>query len=556
MEIVLSKLTARQGLNVVVTLAIAFFICTLTLTLHRHFTFYSSYDQGIFNQVFWNGTHGRFFQSTLSSQLSTNVVHSGEVPDVSYHRLGQHFTPALLLWLPIYYLFPHPATLTVLQAIFVTAAGLVLYALARIYLEPVIAVLITASFYGANAVLGPTLSNFHDISQIPLFVFGLLLAMEKRWWWLFGILVICILAVREDSGITLFGVGMYLIVSRRYPRIGLAVCSISFIYLIALTNLIMPLFSEDISKRFMLERFGQYADGNEASTIEIIVNMITRPWLVIKELFSPFFRTIKYLAGQWLPLAFIPVVAPASWAIAGFPLLKLLLGKGSSVLSISVRYAMSVTPGLFYGAILWWAGQGFGNFNRPLSECKPRKLYPKFRRFWIICICLSLFFTITSNPSRTLYFLVPDSVQPWVYRSAPAQWERARHIREVLAQIPDDASVSGTTYLVPHLSGRREVIRLAGLEFKSDRGTIEKVDYVVADLGHLEYYQVAFKNDFFILQRIVPLIKQITDSGEYGIIDYNRDVILLKKGVSSQPEAVQAWNNFFQRIEPILDDER
>ncbi|MGF1541438.1 MAG: DUF2079 domain-containing protein [Pleurocapsa sp.] len=541
------KLSARQGLNVVVTCAIVFFICTLLLTLHRHFTFYSSYDQGIFNQVFWNGTHGRFFQSTLSSQLSTNVIHNGEVPNVSYHRLGQHFTPALLLWLPIYYLFPHPATLTVLQAIFVTAAGLVLYALARIYLEPAIATLIVISFYCANAVLGPTLSNFHDISQIPLFVFALLLAMEKRWWWLFGILAICVLAVREDSGITLFGVGMYMIVSRRYPRIGLVVCAASFLYLVALTNLIMPLFSDDISKRFMLERFGQYADGDEASTLQIMLNMLTRPWLVIGELFSPFFGTIKYLAGHWLPLAFIPVVAPASWAIAGFPLLKLLLAKGSLVLNISIRYAMTVTPGLFYGAILWWAGQGFGNFHKSLSQCQPRKLRPKFRRFWIFCICLSLFFTITSNPSRTLYFLIPDSIQPWVYQSATAQWERSRHIREVLAKIPPDASVSATTYLIPHLSGRREIIRLAGLEFKSDRGTIEKVDYVVADLGQLIQYQVAFTLDRDILQRDVPLIAQITDSGEYGIIDFNDDVILLQKGTTSQPEAKTAWETFLTK---------
>ena len=450
-------------------------------------------------------------------------------------------------------MFPHPATLTVLQAIFVTAAGLVLYALARIYLEPTIAVLIVLSFYGANAVLGPALSNFHDISQIPLFVFSLLLAMEKRWWWLFAILAICVLAVREDSGITLFGVGMYMILSRRHPRIGLAVCSVSFIYLVALTNLIMPLFSDDISKRFMLERFGQYADGDEASTIEIMLNMATRPWLVIAELFSPFFRTIKYLAGQWLPLAFIPVVAPASWAIAGFPLLKLLLGKGSLVLNISIRYAMSVTPGLFYGAILWWAGQGFANVNKPLSECKPRKLYPKFRRFWIACICISILFTITSNPSRTLYFLIPDSVQPWVYRSAPDQWKRSRQIKEVLAKIPDDASVSATTYLIPHLSGRREIIRLTGLEFKSDRDTIERVDYVVADLGHSAYYQIAFKLDRDRLQRNVPLINEITDSGEYGIIEFNSGVILLQRGVESQPKAIAAWKTFLQEIEPVLN---
>ena len=540
--------TKKQGLNLVIIAASIFFLCTLTLTLHRHFSFYSSYDQGIFNQVFWNGTHGRFFQSSLSSQLSTNVVHSGEVPDVSYHRLGQHFTPALLLWLPIYYLFPYPATLTVLQAIFVTAAGLVLYALARVYLEPAIASLITISFYCANAVLGPTLANFHDISQIPLFVFSLLLAMEKRWWWLFWLLAICILAVREDSGITLFGVGVYLLASRRYPRIGLIICSLSFLYIIALTNLIMPIFSDDISKRFMLERFGQYAEGNEASTIDIIIGMIKNPGRLILQLFTPFWGTIKYVLGQWLPLAFIPIFSPASWIIAGFPLLKLLLAQGKTVLAISIRYAMTITPGLFYGVILWWSGQKLGRFNLKLSESKPKKLSPKFRKFWIFCICLSLFFTITSNPSRTLYFLIPDSVQPWVYVSIPQQWQRIPQIRSLLNKIPDDASVSATTSLIPHVSGRRAVLRLTRLEFKNDLNQIENVEYIIADLWQLNRYKIAFKRERSNLIGITTLIDTVTSQGSYGITDFNNGIILLKKGANSNINAMEDWQIFKQEL--------
>lgn len=543
----LLKLTKKPGLQTVLIAAIAFLGITLLLTLHRHFTFYSSYDQGIFNQVFWNGTQGDFFQSTLSSQLSTNVVHRGEVPAVNYHRLGQHFTPALLLWLPIYYLFPNPATLTVLQSVLVTAAGLVLYALARVYLEPAIAGLITLSFYGANAILGPTLANFHDISQIPLLVFSLLLAMEKRCWWLFWLLAIAILAVREDSGITLFGVGVYLIVSRRYPRIGLIVASLSFVYLVALTNLIMPLFSDDISKRFMLERFGQYATGNEASTLDILLGMLRNPVRLIVQLFTPFGETVRYLLGQWLPLAFVPAVAPAAWAIAGFPLLKLLLGQGQSVLAISIRYAMNVAPGLFYGAILWWAGQGFGNFNRPLTKCQPRKLRPKFRRFWLFCLILSLLFTITSNPSRTLYFLIPDSIQPWVYVSAPQQWQRVPQIRALMSQIPDDASVSATTYLIPHLSGRRAVIRLPGLEYSDDNGQRQFVDYLIADLWRLKHYEVAFKYDRRHLESITNLIQNITQQGQYNITGFNNGIILLERGATPNAAAVADWQRFLSQ---------
>lgn len=537
------ELKAGNASKTVLLLAGIFFFLCLLFTLHRYYTFYASFDQGIFNQVFWNNMHGRFFQSSLSSSLSTNVVHAGEVPTVYYHRLGQHFTPALLLWLPIYALFPSPATLTVLQVTLITAAGLVLYVLARQYLQPPLAVMITASFYGANAVIGPTLSNFHDICQIPLFVFTLLLAMEKRWWWLFWLLAVLILAVREDAGIGLFGVGVYMILSKRFPRAGVAVCILSFGYILVLTNLIMPLFSKDISQRFMLERFGQYADGEEASTIEIIWGMISNPLRLLVELFTPPDRTIKYLLGQWLPLAFVPAVAPGSWMIAGFPLLKLLLGKGESVLSITIRYALTVVPGLFYGSILWWSQ-------------RQQKFKPAFRRLWIGCICLSLFFTFTSNPNRTFYFVIPDSIKPLVYVSLPQQWQHVNQMRPLLAQIPPDASVSATTYIVPHLSSRREILRLPALELRNDAKEVIKVDYAIADLWQLQKYQAAFKSDRSLLKDLTPLIDQLINNGEYGIIGFEDGVILLKKAASSDTQAKAAWLQFRQQlVEGVGDKE-
>ena len=533
-------------LKMLLVVAIAFFVLCLLFNLHRYYSFYASYDQGIFNQVFWNSMHGRFFQSSLSSALSTNVVHQGQVSEVYYHRLGQHFTPALLLWLPIYALFPSPIALTVLQVTLVTVAGLVLYILARQYLEPKLSAMISVSFYGANAVIGPTLANFHDICQIPLFVFSLLLAMEKRWWPLFWILAVLILAVREDAGVVLFGVGFYLILSKRYPKIGLAVCTLSFAYMVALTNLIMPMFSEDISQRFMMERFGQYAEGNEASTLEILWGMISNPWRLVREIFTPFFATLKYLLGQWLPLAFVPAVAPASWIVAGFPLLKLFSAKGLSVLSITIRYAMTVVPGLFYGAILWWAKRESKIENSPV-------LSVKFQRFWAVCICLSLFFTFTSNPNRTFYFLVPDSVKPWVYVPAHQQWQHISQMRPLLEKIPDAASVAATTYIIPHLSSRRAILRFPRMEFRNDTKEVEKVQYIIVDLWRLNRYRVAFKSDRQRLETIVPRIEELYNSGEYGITNFRDGVVLLEKGVVSNLDAVARWQDFRQEIAQFFD---
>ncbi|MGF1590961.1 MAG: DUF2079 domain-containing protein [Pleurocapsa sp.] len=376
--------------------------------------------------------------------------------------------------------------------------------------------------------------------------------MEKRCWWLFTILAICVLAVREDSGITLFGIGVYLILSRRYPRLGLAVCLGSLLYVLAVTNVVMPLFSDDIAKRFMLENFGQYAEGDRASTLEIIAKMITSPGLLLREIFTPFFGTFKYLLGQWLPLAFIPVVAPAAWIISIFPLLKLFLSQGDLVLNISIRYAMSVTPGLFYGSILWWAGQGLGEFDQAIALCQPRKLRPKFRRFWIFCICLSTFFTITSNPSDTLYFLIPTAIKPFVQVLAPQQWQHTEKIQALLAKIPEDASVSATTWIIPHLSGRREIIRLPGLQIKNDRQEINQVDYIIADLWHNERYQ-AVLTDLRHNLNITAKSIDLALASHYGMSDFNQGIVLLQKEVPSNPQALNEWQVYFARIQSLVE---
>lgn len=539
------KFQKHSSLRVVIESALGFFLLTLLLTLHRHYTFYSSYDQGIFNQIFWNSIHGHLFQSSLSSQISGNVAQRGELSQVFYYHLGQHFNPIFLLWLPLYALFPSPATLMVLQVTLVTTAGLVLYILARQYLEPPIAAMMAVSFYSANAVLGPTLANFHDICPTLLLVFGLLLTMEKRWWWLFWGLAVLILAVREDAGLGLFGVGFYLIVSKRHPRIGMAVCTLSFTYMLIVTNLIMQLFDNDVSQRLMIQQFGQYADGPEASPLQILWGMVSHPWRFLGELFSPFFNKLEYLLGHWLPLAFVPAVSPAAWMVAGFPLLELLLEKGGSVRSLNIRYAMAVVPGLFYGAILWWAGRSYFRLTPGVgNRAGGLRVSPQFRRFWRVCISLSVLICLASSPNRTLYFLLPDSYQPLVYVPLIQQWPHAGAIQSLLAQIPPDASVSATTYIVPHVSSRRAVIRFPTWQLRNDEREIVNVDYAIADLWQLQKYQVAFKQDREGLKKMVVTINQLAGSGEYGVIGFKDGVVLLRKGAGSQPEAMAAWLAF------------
>lgn len=463
----------------------------------------------------------------------------GEIPDVSYHRLGQHFTPALMLWLPFYALFPSPAGLSVLQVTIVTAAGFVLYALARHYHPPRLSAWIAVSYFAAIAVISPTVANFHDICQIPLYIFSLLLALEKRKWWLVGLFALLTLIVREDSGVVLFGIGFYLFASRRYIWLGLGLCGLSLGYMLALTNLIMPLFSDDVSQRFMIEEFGHFVEGEEASTLDVIWGILTNPVQLLTSIFTPFGRTVRYLLGHWVPLAFIPVISGSAWALVIFPLLKILIRQQDIVsLSLHLRYAMTLVPGLFYGVILWWAAHP-NRFDRP------------FRRVWTVCLILSLFFTITANPNRTLSWAIPDSFQPWVYVSPPRQWQHSQAIRSLLAQVPPDASITATSHIVSHVSNRREVLRFPRIRLINDEGENIRVEYVIADLWYLQQYQPAFADYRESLQRDIEDITRMSDR-RYGIIDFNDGVVLLQLDADTDSTAQAEWEAFRQEAEQQL----
>lgn len=536
----LSDFKKHSELRVVIVAAIAFFLLVLGFSLHRYAVFYADSDHGIFSQVFWNGVHGRFFQSSLSGTYSVSVAQDGDVAAVYYHRLAQHFTPALLLWLPLYAIFPSPITLIVLKVALIASAGLVLYGLSRCYLSPPISAMIALSFYGANTVIGPALVEFYDFAQMPLFVFGLLLAMEKRWWWLFGLLAVLTLLVRQDAGLVVFGVGVYMLLSQRFPRIGLGLCALSGGYMLLVTTTIMPMFTDEVSRRFMVEEFGHFTDEQQASTVDVLWAIVRRPWIVLRELFFPLSKTIKYVLGHLLPLAFVPAISPPAWMISAFPLLENLLRREDGPLSINIRYTTPVVPGLFYGAILWW------------SHHSDRFKLLRVRRIWALCICLSLLFTFTSNPGRAWSFLLPDSIRPLVYVPITSQWSHAEQVRSLLSQVPPDASISASRYIVAHVPNRRAVLLFPQLRFRNDNRNVEGVNYVMVDFWFSTQYQKAFQESRNALRSQVAVVDRIVGDGRYGILDFREGVILLGKRTESNPVASSNWQMFRQQLEPLL----
>ena len=501
----------------------------------------ASYDQGIFQQVLWNTLQGHPFESTLSSQLSASVGQGGELPSVDYERLGQHFTPTLLLWAPLLGLIGG-AALPLVQVGLITAAGLVLHRLACRQLPERTANWIGYGYFAGNALIGPTLGNFTDLCQLPLAVFALMLGVLERRRWLIATSALLIPLIREDTGVLLVAVGLWVLIRHR-ARWPMALMLIIWGggWVLICTNLLMPLFSDDNAKRFMVENFGQYLgdSANEgSSSLGVAQRIISQPLLLLQQLIDPPGQTLLYLLGHALPFLFVPLLSLDTVLLAGPCLLGLFLAQGANdPLSITIRYTLLVVPGFALGSMFWW--------QRRRDPVPGRRT----RLAWGCCLALSLLLTISSNPHRSLSFAIPDSIQPWIYSPPQQQWRHGIAARAAMAVIPPEATAAANTPLVPLLARREVLVRFPFTTDYLDRDrTAHPVDWIAVDLDLLERYGVAFRGDWRQLRNSRRWISDHRES--YAVQALSDGVVVLERHGQRRPDLETALDERLSRAMP------
>jgi len=543
MLVSLERSAARvMGFNRRVLVAAGLFaVVMLILQAWRSQVLLASYDQGIFQQVLWNSLQGHPFESTLSSQLSAGVGQGGELPSVDYERLGQHFTPTLLLWAPLLGLIGG-AALPLIQVGLITAAGLVLHRLARRQVPERTANWIVYGYFCGNALIGPTLGNFSDLCQLPLMVFALMLGLLERRPWLIALSALLMPWIREDTGVLLVAVGAWMLWRQRHRwRLALALIVWGAGWVLLCTNLLMPLFSDDNAKRFMVENFGQYLGDNASqgsSSLGVLQRILSQPLLLLQQLIDPPGQTLLYLLGHALPFLFVPLISLDTALLAGPCLLGLFLAQGANdPLSITIRYTLLVVPGFALGAMFWWQRR---------SDPVPKR---SLRLAWGCCLVLSLLLTISSNPHRSLSFLIPDSVDPWVYSSPHLQWRHGQAAREALAVIPGEATAAANTPLVPLLARREVLVRFPfSAAYLDRRGDDHPVDWVAVDLQLLERYGVAFRGDWRQLRNSRRWIDDHRD--RYAVRALQDGVVVLERSSQRNRQLEAELDRYLARPMP------
>jgi uncharacterized membrane protein len=468
----------------------------------------STYDLGIKDQVIWNTSQGRWFASSV------------EVT----HYLGDHVQLIFLPLALLYRLWPDVRLLLVIQAAGLAAGVLPLYWLALRRLGNRGLALAFSFLYLCYPALGfINRFGFHAVSfSIPLFLFAYwsLESQRPRLATLFVLLALC---CREEVGLTVSALGVYVLLARRGKKWGALWALAGVAWSLIAMFVVIPAFRGTASDT--LGRYGWLGD----SPVAMLHTLLTRPGYVIDHQFvaAPF--RWQFLLRLLLPLGFLSLLNPSVLAI-GLPSLAYnLLSKAPPQSSIYFQYVSPAIPFLFLAAL-----EGMGWLNGRIGTSSARR---RWQRVLVLLLATGTFSALVldnpfSKPIDEPYF----EVYAWEQKVDREAFER------VAQHVPADASLSTMMAYGPHLSHRQQLYLFYD---KGARGQqvfrFPQTDYLLLNLDDLRW---------LVNPRLFyPMIEAAISCYGYEGVALDGEVALLQRDASPRPETAEVLARAIERWE-------
>ena len=474
------------------TVLFAFVFGQLGVQNQRNFGTWS-YDMGIYDQAIWLVSRGRSFISVRGLDF-----------------WGHHFNPILLLFVPFYWLGAGPEFLYVVQACVLALGAVPTYLIARDkFKNPWMGLVFAFVFLMYAPVQWISWAMFHPEAMVitPL-LFAWWFATKERWGWFFA-MVLLALSTREDAALAVIMMGLVLLVYMRhapdYRRIVqrcVAVMVLGAAWYIATTKLILPYFNDGKEPFYITYFYGNYGD----TTPEILATILRHPDRVVHDAVQHD-RLVFYKQMSW-PLGWVYLANPLGLLMALPQLLASVIGLSPYARMIRYQYtAVMIAPiiisSIHGGYVLW-----------------------RFRAARVILPAWLLLCSYTSNVAWSPSPLNDKSFGVW---SQPHP--RHESLRIALTYVPDDAAVSASYQLLPHLSHRRQIYDWPNPFWASVWGNDDCahlpdptiIDYVAIDLS-----QVGATNQTLLDNMIKP-------DGPFDVVYGDANVIVAKR-VGTTPE--------------------
>lgn len=506
---------------IVVWLLILVFVVTFgSLSLRRHAALASNgMDLGNVDQALWNTAQGEFLAFTNMAPVR--------------NRLALHVEPILLLFVPFYWVgLGGPKLLLLVQTVVVGLGALPLYWLARDALSnqrisesanqqvpspaSQIALLPTSRSASLPPIIFPlaylllpaleaaVMYDFHAVTLAPTFLLFAFYFGLKRRPWLFGLFAALALACKEDVGLSLVMLGLYIILAWRRWRWGLVTALVGIAWFAIAVFLIQPRFSPT-GGNIQADRYAWLGD----TPLAMLGSLLRRPGLVWDHVWQTA-GLPAYLAGLLLPTAFLSLLAPLAW-LPALPSLaiNLLSGNPFTWRLEDFHYAAPMAPFVLvasvYGVqrLTGWAG----------------RWSPAVGRYVLSVACALLLIVSLAYHQARGFSPLSRPFQPWPIT------DHQRRAATVFARVPPHAALFAQSNLNPHLSGRRVLYYDPAVLTNPDLlDGLPSPEYLLFDVSSL-----VNQDDF---QRFIA--SGLLTGGEFGAVVAEDGFLLLRRGASPQ----------------------
>jgi uncharacterized membrane protein len=388
------------------------------------------YDLGNFTQAVWSTAHGHLLQVT-------------EVGGAQVSRLGIHVDPILVLFAPLWWVWPSPVLLLVVQAFALAAGALPLYWLARKHLRRQR----DAAFVAVAYLLCPTvgwnaLFEFHPVAlAVPLLLLSIWFLDEAR---LAAFLLAAVGAMmcQEQVGLIIACLGLWYGLTKRRLKSGLGLASVGLLVSAIDFGVILRHFSGGSPY------LGRYKAAG-GSWSEIVRNVFAHPVRIARTVDGTDLLEILILVCGVLGLCFASAIT-----LAALPQVVLLTLSDNPVnWSFSAQNVLLLIPFVYAGAVLALARR----------ERRGVRLGPRIRADHILVASVAL--AVSLGPF--------DPFGAYIGEHSPYS-SRVKAERHAVDLIPPNASVSATNHLGSHLSARRYIYVFP---------VVKRANWIVVDIG-------------------------------------------------------------------------
>jgi len=454
------------AMGMVTLLVLAFSLFFGLFVTGQHDTFLThGEDLGIMDQVTWSIWHGNFFHQTICNPVSDRNCY-GTLNLTGISRFSIHFEPILFLLSLFYLVAPNPKTLQIIQTVVVASGAFPAFWLARLrFRNELASVAIAALYLLYPALQWAAIFDFHAVTlTASLLLFTLYFMYTRRTVPLFVFAVLA-MSCKEEIPILIAVYGLWSIIFQRRMRSGFALIILAATWT-GVGLYVVHIFSP-IGHSLLASRYDSIGHG----PVQIVKNMLLHPKQMLKDHVlehDHFF----YLRTLFAPTAYLALLSPWVWVLALPTLWLNLFSDYPNQYSGLYQYDAEMVPVLIFSTteaivlIVWVVQSILTRLRVPLVSSASSTVFVQGRSVtpsvsakrvrWLahsglllVLACIIVFTAVRADYERGIAFS-----QGLKWPVPQAHFDKAQAIIDM---IPQSASVSAQSNLVPHISQRSRI---------------------------------------------------------------------------------------------------